>query len=668
LEKSLDKFVDEIQAGRRDGSVVSVATLDSASANNEQNWLEIWRELEDIGISAEMIATQHDFIISWFLKATADGKLQEDRPKRALQDVAPKQLLPLIPENDPIPLSKVSTVKDRPQENRAGKVLPRNTPREAATETSGRGTPDLPAEAAEATESTESTASPGSESGRMDGESPPKSRPRSKFFKLLANKFGSQRELCDATREGDYARVDKMLKLGVQIDKEDGDTKVSPLMIAVRADDELMVRRLGLGRKTSTFNSSLSIALDYAITHEKWMVLKPLFDLGAQAQSRHFDLLVGGGNKAMAELIFQKGGAVVRTHGKSILSSAARDGKMAVVQQMLELGADVNGFHDRCTALHVAVLHGHMEIIQLLLKKGADIQLQISSRAYRSWADGSSGYTPLHCASLAGSLAIVELLLACGAGAETEDAYGRRPLMIALMKGHEDVVRLLMENGADCSALDRFRSTALFWACSSESESIIEMLLEKGADVRGKNRFGWTALHQAALIGKRQIVDLLLEKRPNVNAKDRDGWTALHFAVYRRDSRLILLLLKNGADVNMKADALLKTEEGEKTLEHRTFGHVNADSILTEWYLKAYHWDEGGAIPDSDSDSDSDSHSHSRSGRSFLMPDGSEEWSVTARDIAKVLGFKDIKELLTDFSHSHGSEQARFQGSGAVQH
>jgi len=49
LEQKLDKFMREVRAGLREGSVVSVEMLESLSTDEKDLWRCLRRELKDIG-------------------------------------------------------------------------------------------------------------------------------------------------------------------------------------------------------------------------------------------------------------------------------------------------------------------------------------------------------------------------------------------------------------------------------------------------------------------------------------------------------------------------------------------------------------------------------------------------------------------------------------------
>ena len=65
--------------------------------------------------------------------------------------------------------------------------------------------------------------------------------------------------------------------------------------------------------------------------------------------------------------------------GASVLYIAARCGKPAVVEWLLDNGADVNmrlAEGSKSTALHAAVFHDHMSIVEMLLSHGADVNIK----------------------------------------------------------------------------------------------------------------------------------------------------------------------------------------------------------------------------------------------------------------------------------------------------
>ncbi|KAK4444440.1 hypothetical protein QBC34DRAFT_415249 [Podospora aff. communis PSN243] len=79
IEKKISKFLAEVQAGLREGSVV--ATPDAANTISKADvWKELRRELEDVGISLPAAEDNHEYILERIKKALEAGELDELAP------------------------------------------------------------------------------------------------------------------------------------------------------------------------------------------------------------------------------------------------------------------------------------------------------------------------------------------------------------------------------------------------------------------------------------------------------------------------------------------------------------------------------------------------------------------------------------------------------------
>jgi ankyrin repeat protein len=74
---------------------------------------------------------------------------------------------------------------------------------------------------------------------------------------------------------------------------------------------------------------------------------------------------------AARRLIVRGGSPDVSLEGWTVLQRASYTGNMAVVQAMLDAGADVNAQHGPWTALALATRGGHLPVRDLLLQRGA---------------------------------------------------------------------------------------------------------------------------------------------------------------------------------------------------------------------------------------------------------------------------------------------------------
>ena len=69
LEALLQKYIAEVKGGQRDSSIRSVRTVSSLSSTDQRAWVQIRRELQDIGISPSQFDGNRELIISTLKQA-----------------------------------------------------------------------------------------------------------------------------------------------------------------------------------------------------------------------------------------------------------------------------------------------------------------------------------------------------------------------------------------------------------------------------------------------------------------------------------------------------------------------------------------------------------------------------------------------------------------------
>jgi ankyrin repeat protein len=127
--------------------------------------------------------------------------------------------------------------------------------------------------------------------------------------------------------------------------------------------------------------------------------------------------------------------------GENLLSTAAHDGQLELVNLLIDFGADVNSKGRFETPIYSAVWSGNPEIVGLLIKNGANVN-----------AKCEHGRTPLHLAAAKGYADIVQQLLDANADVDSTDDSSYTALDEAAQMQHPEVTRLLIARSAKYSS------------------------------------------------------------------------------------------------------------------------------------------------------------------------------------------------------------------------
>ncbi|KAJ6461869.1 ankyrin repeat-containing domain protein [Mycena vitilis] len=254
----------------------------------------------------------------------------------------------------------------------------------------------------------------------------------------------------------------------------------------------------------------------------------------------------------MAQILLEHGAGIdlsdshIHIYGDvygTTLQAASYMGNRAIVELLLDRGADVNltGGHYG-TALQAASLKDST-IVELLLERGADLQLQ-------------AGYygTALQAASHVGNLAVVKLLIPRGADINIQGGHYGTALQAAACSslGNVAIIELFVERGADINIQGGMYGTALQAAARAGNLYIVEALLEQGAEINIQGGTYDTALQAASYNANIGVVELLLDHGADVNMQGGKLHSALQTASYRGHLAVVEILLTRRADVNMK--------------------------------------------------------------------------------------------------------------------
>jgi ankyrin repeat protein len=178
-------------------------------------------------------------------------------------------------------------------------------------------------------------------------------------------------------------------------------------------------------------------------------------------------------------------------NGRPAILDAAWRGQADAVRKLAANGPDKARDEDGNTALSLAAAAGKLAVIDVLLSLRADIN-----------ASNRSGERPLMLAAAKGHADVVARLLARGADVSTTSASGETALTLALRGCHEDAaLRLINGRAAVDLALDR-GVTPLMLAAAECSDTVVASLLDQGAKINAADASGRTALWLAANRGR----------------------------------------------------------------------------------------------------------------------------------------------------------------------
>jgi hypothetical protein len=148
--------------------------------------------------------------------------------------------------------------------------------------------------------------------------------------------------------------------------------------------------------------------------------------------------------------------------------TAAYNGNVQRVKELIRNGANVNAYTDYGTILIYASRGGHIDVVKELIKNGANVN-----------AVCTFGTTPLMWAAENGLLEIVKELIRNGANVDARDKFRRTPLTWASREGHLKSVKELIKAGANVNARDRDGMTPLTWASRGGHLKIVKYLREQ---------------------------------------------------------------------------------------------------------------------------------------------------------------------------------------------
>lgn len=177
----------------------------------------------------------------------------------------------------------------------------------------------------------------------------------------------------------------------------------------------------------------------YVSLEEKKNALKVLFEKGIPFTPDCFSFQIAKNALDICELFFKAGMSVDErdSAGTPLLCNAARNGKLDMVQWLLEKGADIDA------------------------------------------VSNDRGYSAVMDAVWKSNISIVELLVNRGANLNFVSRDGQTALILATGSENFEICRILAENGADPTIKDRMGMSSIDYATLFKKEEILNLYRER---------------------------------------------------------------------------------------------------------------------------------------------------------------------------------------------
>jgi len=435
VQKKLLKYAKERRDGTREGSMITVESVESLSRGEKEMWRNIRKDLEDIGISVEAFNANKGFILRWLQEALQSDVMEErsDGTQNVLENA--------------------------PDSDGGSPVQPQDEGQECSSD---------------ASQCLDETGSRSTESPmRKDTEpSSPRGGTSSIATTLVTWLLRRYNQgfiaACDCS---DLKSAEKLLKKGADINTQYHNQ--SALYRAAMRGDEGVVKWLfenKIGYKYAPEDyiyEPLVVAAKFGFTDVARIILSHVnvaeFSCRGQWHAALYEAVVCGKVETVNLLLdrgadveavlkapsLSAGASLGSTPNKTLLQLAAAHGHVAVTNCLLDHGAKTHGrVADGKLAFSIAIEEGHFMVAKALLERTLDIDTKSASQ--NDIPEPTNNWLALRWLKDRGWIPNI----------------GDSRILLGIIKnGDDETAYLLIEHGASIDFTDKLLSEAFEYGC-----------------------------------------------------------------------------------------------------------------------------------------------------------------------------------------------------------
>jgi ankyrin repeat protein len=275
---------------------------------------------------------------------------------------------------------------------------------------------------------------------------------------------------------------------------------------------------------------------------------------------------------------------VVEGAWKTLLIASALSGSTKCIAVLLSHGADVNlaAVYEGhlYSPLHAAAQKGHVAVCQQFLEAGANIEFR-----------GPNQFTPLHWAAQAGNVGVVALLMQLGGNTHATDTELFTPIMVACVNQQLLCLQALLPH-ADLANCTKCGPSLLHMAAVHGGPAVLEAVLPRyieaglvdipsGVDAINSIPAGRTPLMSACLSARYAEAKMLLKAGASRYAKDSTGDCPLHLCLAGASVACLQLLLGTAPNWHYTPEQLNDATNGRTVLTAAVqFGSADACKLI----------------------------------------------------------------------------------------